>query len=880
MAGLTGSNVQPMIRLTGVPPMVGKTFAHYTVLEKAGAGGMGVVFRARDETLHRDIALKLPSANSLVGEDARARILREARAASALNHPHICTIYEVGEAEGQPYIAMEYISGETLSRRIPQNGMPTESVLDLGAQVADALDHAHTHGILHRDLKSANIRMTSAGQLKVLDFGLALDTKETSNMEGVTRSTRLDSDSVAGTLAYLAPELLQGKAPDPQTDIWSLGVLLYELAAGQLPFQGRTGFELTTAILRESPAALPAHVTPGLRAVIIQCLAKNPEKRYQHASEVRAALEALQSDTGVVSRVDLPPAKNPLRIYAMLAVSFLILAILVFWVARLSRPPSGPAVGGKLRLFVSSENDLSGPALSPDGKMVAYVQDMNGSQGLYVSRVAGGEHVRLTNDNSAKEQPRFSPDGEKLAFVRRLASGTQPEVCVIPALGGNIVPLISGAEFPSWSPDGNRLAFVVEKQGEPEALATANADGSDLRVIFKSDDVYPFLASPAWSPDGTLVAFTRSHGGINRDVWSVPSQGGTATQLTKDATGVASDSPVFSPDGRGVVHRSNRGGASNLWWQPLDGKPPAQLTTGPGPDSFPSVARNGTIAFLNSRARNALLLYPLAGGESKTLLTDASHLWAPAFSPDGKEIAYSRDEPDGSWHLWMISSQGGAVRQLTSGKALEIYPRFTPDGARIFFNTWGAEPLRIAHVPSVGGPASPALAPSSGSDAFSDVSPDGRQLVFTRTENKVSHLYVASTDGSGQARRVLDASGTVPRWSPDGRWISFSPNRGFSSGIFIVHPDGAGLRRLTDDGGWAVWWPDGEQIGFQVIGPDGNAQIHVYSLKTKETRTLSKIQFAGTNFPFDISRDGKWLVTTNYQHISDEIWLLEPAEKK
>ena len=244
--------------------MVGKTLAHYVVLEKAGAGGMGVVFRARDETLHRDVALKLPSTNNLTDAESRERVLREARAASALNHPHICTIYEVGEVNGQPYIAMEYLAGETLSRRIPPSGLSTESVLDLGAQVADAMDHAHTQGILHRDLKSANVRMNSSGQLKVLDFGLAMNIKETS-LEGVTRSTSLDSGSVAGTLAYMAPELLQGKAPDTRTDIWSLGVLLYEMAAGALPFQGRTGFELTTAILRESPAALPTHVSPGLR---------------------------------------------------------------------------------------------------------------------------------------------------------------------------------------------------------------------------------------------------------------------------------------------------------------------------------------------------------------------------------------------------------------------------------------------------------------------------------------------------------------------------------------------------------------------------------------------------------------------------------------
>jgi Tol biopolymer transport system component len=860
--------------------MLGKTFAHYVVLEEAGAGGMGVVYRAHDETLHRDVALKLPSTSTLSDEVSRERVLREARAASALNHPHICTIYEVGEVERQPYIAMEYIAGETLNKRIPSNGFPTESVLDLGGQVADALDHAHTRGILHRDLKSANIRMSSTGQLKVLDFGLALNIKEAS-IEGVTRSTILHSGGVAGTLSCLAPELLQGKAPDVRTDIWSLGVLLYELAAGALPFQGRTGFELTAAILREAPPGLPMHVTPGLRAVILHCLAKDPEKRYQRASEVRAALEALRSDTGVTARASIEPGGKSSRWPLLAAAGLLALGAIVFAVySHFSRSANGHNASGKLRLFVSSEGYLSGPALSSDGKMVAYIQGNKEGDELYVSRVAGGEHVRLTTDESRKDDPQFSPDGEKIAFSRQGKNGSPPEVCVIPALGGNVVPIIAGADSPVWSNDGSRLAFIQRKQGEPEVLATSKVDGSDLRAILKSDDEYPFFGRVAWSPDGSLLAVSRSRGGVNRDLWVVPALGGTAARLTRDAQGIASDSPVFSPDGQGVIHRSNRGGASNLWRQPLNGKSPVQLTTGTGPDTYPSVARDGKMAFLNSRSRITLLTFSLTSGTSTNLLTDSSRLWAPVLSPDGKEIAYSRDEPDGSWHLWVIPAEGGAARQLTSGKEPEVYPRFTPDGASILFNTWGPEPLSIWRIPSIGGVAKQVTAPQSGSDAYADVSPDGKWVAFARTENKSSRIYIASLDGSGEPRRLLDTSATVPRWSPDGNWISFSPTRSFSSGVFIVHPDGTGLRRLTNNGGWAVWWPDGEHIGFQIEGRDGNDQIQVLTIKTGELRTITGLHFVGMNFPFDVSRDGKWLITTNYQHLSDEIWLLEPGIEK
>ena len=860
--------------------MVGKTFAHYVVLERAGAGGMGAVFRARDEILHRDVALKLPSATNLTDAESREQILREARAASALNHAHICTIYEVGEVDGQPYIAMEYIAGETLSRHIPPNGLPTELVLDIGAKVADAMDHAHSQGILHRDLKSSNVRLSSSGQLKVLDFGLAMSIKDAS-FEGDTRSKALDSGGAVGTLAYMAPELLQGKAPDVRTDIWSLGVLLYEMAAGRLPFQGRTEFELATTILREPPTALPTHVTPGLRAVIMRCLSKEPEKRYQHASEIRAALEALQSDTGVAPRVAVEPQGKSPAWYALATVSLVaVVAVVLLVYGRLSRTSGGVQTGGKLRLFLSTEGNLSGPALSPDGKMIAYVQNNEGREDLYVSRLAGGEHVRLTNDDSRKDSPEFSPDGEKIAFVRQLANAPQSELCLIPALGGNVVPIVSGAADPTWSHDGRRLAFIVRKQAEPESLVTSAVDGSDIHLVLKGDDLYPFLAGPSWSPDGSLLALQRGRGGINLDIWIVPAQGGEPTRLTKDSPGVVSDSPVFDPNGRGVIHRSTRGGASNLWWQPLGGKSPAQLTTGPGPDSSPSVARNGTIAFLNSRWRNTLIVVSLANGARTTLLTDSSRLWGPVFSPDGKEIAYSRDEPNGLWHLWITQASGGEARQLTTGNVPEIYPRFTPDGNAVFFNTWGAEPLSLGRVPSNGGPQRPALSPSTGSDAYADVSADGRSVAFVRTQDKISHIYIASTDGSGPARPLGTITGTVPRWSPDGQWISFSPNRTTSSGVFIVHPDGSGLRRISENGGWAVWWPDGDQLGFQVIGQDGNEQIKVFRLKTGEIRALPNVHFVGTNHPFDISRDGKSLTTTNYQHLSDEIWLLEPPEKK
>jgi eukaryotic-like serine/threonine-protein kinase len=870
---------------------VARQFAHYVVLEQAGAGAMGVVYRARDEKLQRDVALKLPAEGALLTEQLRAKWLAEARAASALNHPNICTIYEVGEYEGQPYIAMEYLAGRSLNECIPEDGLPTETVLEYGAQIASALECAHTHGVLHRDLKLANVRQSGGGgRVKVLDFGLAASLKD-KPLEGATDSRASSPEGAPGTLAYLAPEVLSGTPADVRADIWALGVLLYEMASRTHPFPGRTTYELCSAILKEAPRALPVHVPPGLRAIILRCLAKQAEQRYQRASEVKAALEALHSNGGAMAAVAAAAAgasggasestakkgtKKFLWVVALLAAA----AVAMIYFVPGARPRLGsPKPGGKLRQLLATDKNISGPGLSPDGKMLAYVEEGDTEDNLYVTRVAGGERMQLTHDVSRKGEPVFSPDGEKITFARRTPSEAMEEICVIATLGGNVGTVTQDGSMPAWSPDGSHLTFVRQKPREPEALAIVALDGTELRTILAGDAVYPFLGRPAWSPDGKTIAVARSRGGSAQEIWLVPVNGGAATELTHGEGGVSSDTPVFSADGRGLVFRSNRGGAWNIWYEELSGRGEVQLTTGAGRDSSPSVARDGTVAFLNSRPNSVLLLYDLATAKSQTILSDHGILWAPAFSPDGREVAYSRGEPDGAWHLWAMPTAGGLAKKLTFGKVPEIYPRYTPDGQEIYYSTWGPEPLSIGRVSRKGGPTHAFEPKAHTSDAYADVSADGRWLVFVRTEDHRSHLYVKAADGSGEARRVGTVEGTVPRWSPDGKWIAFSPDRGFGGGAFLVHPDGSGLQRVAETGGWPVWWPSGDKIGVQTLGPEGNTELTVIEWATRESMVLPGLRFSGTNYPFDVSHSGKWLATTNTVDEEDEIWVLEGREK-
>lgn len=319
------------------PAMIGQTVSHYKILEKLGEGGMGEVWKARDTQLDRPVALKVLRSDALADSAAKARLLREARTASKLNHPHVCTIYDVGEAGGRAYIAMELIEGRTLSARLNEGKLSVDQVLRFGTQLADALDHAHARGVIHRDFKSPNVVITPEERVKVLDFGLAKRFRPMMGDESVTLTQEAVSltspGAVVGTLAYMAPEQLRGEPADARSDVWSLGIVLYEMASGARPFQGKTSFELTSSILHDSPPPLPerrgGRMTAALRAVVDKCLEKEPARRYQTGGEVRAALEAVER--GSVSRAWLVSKRlwSRLRRPALLATALVAALALI-----------------------------------------------------------------------------------------------------------------------------------------------------------------------------------------------------------------------------------------------------------------------------------------------------------------------------------------------------------------------------------------------------------------------------------------------------------------------------------------------------------------------------------------------------------------------
>ena len=492
-----------------MPLTAGTQLGPYEILAQLGAGGMGEVYRARDPKLGREVAIKVLPTESLHDETARARLLREARLAATLNHPNICTVYEVGEADGHVYLAMELIEGRPLSDMITERptGLPIENATRYGAQVASALSHAHERHVIHRDLKSSNVVVTADGRVKVLDFGLARRARETQDQSGATLSMALtETGAIVGTPHYLAPEVLRGGFADERSDLWALGVLLHEMASGRLPFKGNTSFELASAILHDVPTALPDRVPAGLRAVVGRCLAKEPGERYARAGEVRAALEALRS--GESATPAAPHLKASRVLSVALTMPLLTAAIVAIWFVR--RQSATPRELEQRQMTSNPAGDpvLTG-AISPDGKTLAVV-DHNG---LSLRSIESGEShpmvlpVGFTFDYPLAQIDWF-PDGSQLLVSGHMADG-RAAVWALPMAGGRMHKVLDEASFAVFSPDGSRIAY--KRRGvHGSEICVCRANGEDAIRVAGSDSSGVIPAWAVWSPNGKRLAYGRA----------------------------------------------------------------------------------------------------------------------------------------------------------------------------------------------------------------------------------------------------------------------------------------------------------------------------------------------------------------------------------
>jgi serine/threonine protein kinase/Tol biopolymer transport system component len=716
--------------------MIGQTISHYTILEKLGEGGMGVVYKARDTKLNRDVALKfLPDrVNSNAAE--KARFLQEAQAAAALNHPNICTIHSVEESGASIFMAMEFIEGGTLREKIPF-AKPDDAVTT-AIQIGEALQEAHSKGIVHRDVKAENVMLTSRGQAKVMDFGLA-------KLKGSLKLTR--TSSTVGTLGYMAPEQIQGGEVDHRSDIFSFGVLFFEMLTGRLPFRGEHEAAMVYSIVNEEPQDI-VQLMPGLSPIVVnfvqRCLEKDPADRYQTMQDAVSELRRSQKKTSRVSRthpvdrtvvpppgshemearVPGPPAKTPgprsrALLYVSIAAGIVVIAAGVFLLTRSSVPELDPAM--TFRTIQMPFTVFQYPGLSGDGKYIVFpAADPQGKWDLYWMHNAGGDARRVTFD-SAPAPPRrwlsadISPDGSQIIYNRTPKGGGIPELCVVSSNGGVGRKILDRALAAYWSPDGSRIGYFGLDDQNRRAVFSIKPDGTDRRVEFADTAFNGGNFAFSWSPDGRSIAWIRNFPDRTSELITVDLRTGEEKQLTHDGKNL--DEVCWTSRGM-IVFSSSRSGNTNIWAVPEDGGEEVQITKGAGPDLGVNVSNDGNkLLYYQNQDIGNIWTTNGEGSNLRQLTSDDQNITSLCVSPDGRTIVYSMASEQGfvstQSHLYVMDADGR--RQLTFGNEVADYPLFSPDGKHVSFRARRPlEPddsIKIYVLDFAGGSAPRALCP-------------------------------------------------------------------------------------------------------------------------------------------------------------------------
>ncbi len=860
--------------------MIGQTISHYKITEKLGEGGMGVVCKAEDTKLDRPVALKFLAAHLLNDEEAKARFLREAKAAAGLHHPNICPVYEIGEAEGKTFLSMAFIEGEPLEAKIERGPLPLKEVLEIGRQIAEGLEAAHEKGVVHRDIKPANVMVDAKGRATIMDFGLAR----------LTEASRLTkTDQTMGTVAYMSPEQAQGMEVDNRSDIWALGVVLYEMVRGQRPFQGAYDQALLYEIVHQEPEPLTgvrAGVPMELEFTVGKCLAKDRDDRPSSAEEIARDLRTLGQKlrsgrstilrTGIVTgppagsaqapgQAEGPPLPHPLVKYRVIE--------------------DGQETGGAIR-YVAEDTELRRSVairVLPQSSEQQIERAQRRRQIVLLGAAILGvlfalvfASLWLSSTNTVPEAPllRFaftpesldemtgwraaiSPDGRHIVFV---AGGAESKLWIrdLDREEPRELDGTEGAESPFWSPDSQFIGFAANRE-----LKKISPQGGPSVTLCPLPDAS--LKGGGWSPDGDLIAFAS---GTPAKIYEVPARGGEPGLLFEPEGGVTSPHflpleaaarsmifdlgdatnreivvknlatgeqevlgkgayPVYSPSGH-IVFQTNRY-ESSLWALPFSIE-----TLKPTGEAFPivenaggpTVAANGALVSVDlfDSGQKQLLWRDREGAKLDVIGRPQQNIAYPALSRDGRRVAVSANE-NGNTDVWVYVVDRDIKRRLTSDPAQDLRPVWSPSGKEIAFQSSRQGNTDIFSRPADGTGEPVLLAGTDQGERPYDWSADGKYLLYTLDAPEYTKdlwYLMRKEDGSGfEPAPFLQTSFTenAPSLSPDGRFVAYCSNE---SGQYEVYaqpfPEGGGSLQVSTDGGWQPRWSrDGKEL-FYVRG--------------------------------------------------------------
>ena len=876
----------------------GTRLGPYELIAPIGSGGMGEVYSARDPRIGRDVAIKILPPAVATDPDRLHRFEQEIRVTGLLNHPNILTIFDTGTFEpagitagALPFIVTELLEGQTLRERLRKDAIEPAQAIDYARQILRGLAAAHDKGIVHRDLKPENLFVDTSGRVKILDFGIAKLVAIEPGAETFTGTYGL-----VGTVDYMSPEQARGEQVDRRSDLFAVGLVLYEMLAGKLPFQGRTSAERTTALLRDEPAALPANI-PGLPAgidrVIARCLKKTPDERFQSADELLRALDTGSQGAG---------PKGPAYKYAAYKYAAAVLLLVggsfgaLMLLSDKSAPPATRSTFGTPRVtpFLATDALEKDPAWSPTGNLIAYVSDAAGNDDIWVCDPSGSNPINLTAASpGADAMPAWSTDGARIAFFSDRDDGG---LYTMNALGGDVrrvVAIKSGVLYTfslTWSRDGSLVFTNFDKNGQKDVYAVSASGGTPTCLSCGVDGVRGGR-SAEMSPSGELLLFKSSELGPRGSTFVLNRRSGRVITALNQA-----DMPRWTPDGAGIIFISWRDGTSDLWHVAVDPASgattgePQRLTSGVGVASFALAPNGEQILAVAMKEHGQLWSFPadadsadLSQGQRWTTgqFSDARPRWLR-----GTEGVVFESDRRGSLDIWSMPSPSGAMTRLTTMPGTEHRPRSSPDGQWIAFDAIDSSGEYV-HVMRRDG-SGVRIPDEKWRKQFSmtccaDWSPDGTQIAMHVQGAMTALVRVDPATGAALETRVLDLPGGADqyhRWSPDGKRLAYEALTEYSWDLWTVNADGSDPHRLTSLPGnerSAAWHPRlpliyfrGPQQGIWRVPVDKSGKA---AGEPRPWLTASgRLEASGDDI--DFSPDGRHVLVGLRERAAD-IWLVE-----